>query len=103
MVSDMLKELDPDLWWVLRLTLTSGFVEGLHILYQFIGGFLKYLRHQIIFILIMTVERGSVDHGPFGNIAHREGIEPFLGNQFNHRFLQEFMGAPNAQVGLFYV
>jgi hypothetical protein len=51
----------------------------------------------------MAVERGSVDHGTFGNIAHRESIEPFLCDQFNHRFLQEFVGAPNAQVGLYFV
>jgi len=87
MFSNMLKELDPDLWWVLRLTLTSIFAEGLHILSKFIGCVLKDLRHQIVFILIMAVERGSVDHGPFGNIAHGDGIEPLLGNQFNHCFL----------------
>ena len=103
MFSDMLKYLYPDLWWVLSLTMTSVFVEGLHILHKLIGCFLKDLGHQIVFILIMAVERGSVDHGTFGNIAHRDSIEPFLCNQFNHRFLQELMGAPNAQVCLFFV
>ena len=51
----------------------------------------------------MTVERGAVDHGPFGKIAHREGLEALLANQRNQRFLQEVMGAPDVQVGLCFV
>jgi hypothetical protein len=51
----------------------------------------------------MAVERAPVDHSPFGNIAYRDGLEPFLANQFNHRFLQVVMGTPNAQVDLFFV
>ena len=30
-------------------------------------------------------------------------IDPFLGHQFAHRFLQEAMSVPNAHVGLFFV
>jgi hypothetical protein len=64
-------------------------MERLHVFHQGIGGFFKDPGYQIVFILIMAVERGPIDHSPFGNIAHRDGLEPFLGNQFNHRFLQE--------------
>jgi hypothetical protein len=47
------------LWEVLRSTMTRVFMEGLHILHQVIGRFLKDLGHQIVYILIMAVERGS--------------------------------------------
>ena len=47
MVSDMLKDLDPDLWWVLCIHMTRVFVEGLHMLHQVIGGFFKDFCHIV--------------------------------------------------------
>src|SRR6202035_36909 len=63
---DMLEERHPDFWGMLLWTHLSDRVQqGAH-------GFLKDLLHQVIFILIIAIERGPAHHRTLGQLADGE-------------------------------
>src|SRR5689334_20510951 len=56
--------------------------------------------HQIVFVLIVAIERGPAHHRPRGQFADRERLEPPLLDQLNQRLPQQFPRAPHTQITL---
>src|SRR5260370_37371106 len=88
----MLEEPYPDRWRMLFWThLSDRVVQGAH-------GFLKDLLHQVIFILIIAIERGPAHHRALGQLADGERVETPLLDQLNERLPQQFLRASHAYI-----
>src|SRR5581483_6471471 len=58
-LGDMLKELYPHIWGMLLSKFANGLKQAAH-------GFLKDLLDQLVFVLIVAIERRSAHHRPLG-------------------------------------
>ena len=60
--------------------------------------FLKDFLNQIIFILVVAIERSPAHHRSLGDLSYSDGIKVTLFDQSNQRLAQEFLRTPHAQI-----
>src|SRR5258708_8037133 len=90
-LGDMLEERHPALRRMLQPQLSDRAQQGAH-------GFLKDLLHQVVFILIVAIERGPAHHRALGQLADGERVEAPLLDQRNERLPQQFLRASHAYI-----
>src|SRR6266567_5158068 len=85
-LSDMLEERYPDLWRMFLPQLSDRVQQGAH-------GLLEDPLHQVVFILIIAIERRPAHHRALGNLANGERLEPPLLDQSNERLTRRLLSS----------
>jgi hypothetical protein len=96
MRGEVLEEFDPPLRRVLRIDAPGDFARWPKITGELADDFLENLLQQIILILIVAIERGSIDPSAFSNVSNGNRIKAALGSQFDECLLQQLVRAPDS-------
>src|SRR5712692_3347566 len=66
-----------------------------------IDSLLEDTGDQVVFVLVVPVESGPIDHGSLGYLPHGNGVEASLSHQVNQGIAQQLVCAPDPKIGVF--
>src|SRR5215471_11751257 len=95
----LLKERSPWVRWRVRAkAVHDRAAERVDLMQDRSYHFREDVLDQVVLVLIMAIEGRPADHGAFGDLSDRNGVEAPLFNQRDQRLSQEFLCAPYPQI-----